>query len=316
MPAGGGAEIVIAPDGGSISFANLQGFINALGLGTNIANTVRVYVEIAISNLNISVGLGALAVEAASEILSEVVNDIAAAAKASLPAAVDLRDTPPIQEQLSEPGMWEHIDFVNGVYFPTDWIDFWALTRAGYIEGVNVYPPGSVISEDFVPADDWGTPAPGKAEPGEWATNELPPPPKPDETGGVDDMGWYEDLDRDWFGGMLPGGADPGDGGFNPVLFPQFPGGPGGTPPILPPMGPIPPGGGGGLPPMPPGNNCGPASCAAPVWKKVCGQYRWVYGKRRRRKRLASKGDLADLAALKGILGGGKAFEVWIATHS
>ena len=38
--------------------------------------------------------------------------------------------------------------------------------------------------------------------------------------------------------------------------------------------------------------------------------------RRRRRKRLATQSDLKDLAALKGILGQGKAFEVWIATHS
>jgi len=58
---------------------------------------------------------------------------------------------------------------------------------------------------------------------------------------------------------------------------------------------------------------CGGAS---PVYKKVCGEYKWVTPKRRRRKRLATQGDLKDLAALKGILGNGKAFEVWIATHS
>lgn len=37
--------------------------------------------------------------------------------------------------------------------------------------------------------------------------------------------------------------------------------------------------------------------------------------KRRRRRRLATKSDLSDLAALKGILGSGEAFKVWIATH-
>jgi len=41
--------------------------------------------------------------------------------------------------------------------------------------------------------------------------------------------------------------------------------------------------------------------------KKVC---------RRRRKRLATKSDLGDLAALKAILGNGEAFKAWIATHS
>lgn len=37
---------------------------------------------------------------------------------------------------------------------------------------------------------------------------------------------------------------------------------------------------------------------------------------RRRRKRLATLSDIKDLAALKSVLGGGKAFETWIATHS
>ena len=39
-------------------------------------------------------------------------------------------------------------------------------------------------------------------------------------------------------------------------------------------------------------------------------------GCRRRRKRLATLSDIKDLAALKSVLGGGKAFETWIATHS
>ena len=64
--------------------------------------------------------------------------------------------------------------------------------------------------------------------------------------------------------------------------------------------------------PEAPAATCGGAS---PVYKKVCGQYKWVQPKRRRRKRLATQGDLKDLAALKGILGNGKSFEVWIATH-
>lgn len=38
--------------------------------------------------------------------------------------------------------------------------------------------------------------------------------------------------------------------------------------------------------------------------------------RRRRRRRLATKSDLGDLAALKAILGNGEAFKAWIATHS
>jgi hypothetical protein len=60
------------------------------------------------------------------------------------------------------------------------------------------------------------------------------------------------------------------------------------------------------------------ASCGRgkPVYKYHCGEYKWVYPKRRRRKALATQSDLRGLAALKGVLGQGKAFEVWIATHS
>ncbi len=38
--------------------------------------------------------------------------------------------------------------------------------------------------------------------------------------------------------------------------------------------------------------------------------------KRRRRRRLASMSDIKDLSSLKGVLGNGEAFKVWIATHS
>ena len=47
-----------------------------------------------------------------------------------------------------------------------------------------------------------------------------------------------------------------------------------------------------------------------------CGQGKWQRKTKRRRKRLATKSDLADLSSLKGILGTGEAFKVWIATHS
>ena len=63
---------------------------------------------------------------------------------------------------------------------------------------------------------------------------------------------------------------------------------------------------------MPDARACG----GRPVYKYHCGEYKWVYPKRRRRKALATQSDLRGLAALKGVLGQGKAFEVWIATHS
>lgn len=54
----------------------------------------------------------------------------------------------------------------------------------------------------------------------------------------------------------------------------------------------------------------------SPVWKKVCGVYKWVYPKRRRRKALVTKQDAQGLATLKGIVGVGKTMDTWIATHS
>ncbi len=66
----------------------------------------------------------------------------------------------------------------------------------------------------------------------------------------------------------------------------------------------------------------GSAQQQGPVQQGKCGMVwnpdtgKWQKKTRRRRKRLATKSDLSDLAALKGILGSGEAFKVWIATHS
>lgn len=51
------------------------------------------------------------------------------------------------------------------------------------------------------------------------------------------------------------------------------------------------------------------------VYKKVCGEWKWVKRRKRRRKRLATHSDIKDLSALKGVLGQGKLLETWIATH-
>lgn len=124
----------------------------------------------------------------------------------------------------------------------------------------------------------------------------------------------HEDI-WDWVDDNLPG-----------VLRGTLPGGVpwGGAPPLSNQPVIINPGNGGGgggggfYPPVPVGGNaCSPDDpMKGMVMKKVCGEYRWVKQKRRRRKKLATKSDLAGLASLKGILGTGKAFEVWIATHS
>jgi len=61
-------------------------------------------------------------------------------------------------------------------------------------------------------------------------------------------------------------------------------------------------------------NVCAPAKrnpYANYTWDGTC----WRKRRRRRRKRLATPTDLKDLAALKGVLGAGEAFKVWVATH-
>ena len=46
----------------------------------------------------------------------------------------------------------------------------------------------------------------------------------------------------------------------------------------------------------------------------VCGVMKYVKNRKRKRQ-LASKSDLANLAALIGIAGNGKLVQVWVATH-
>ena len=51
-------------------------------------------------------------------------------------------------------------------------------------------------------------------------------------------------------------------------------------------------------------------------WNRASQTYVLKKKRRRRRKMLATPSDLKQLAALKGVLGQGKAFETWIATRS
>ncbi len=122
-----------------------------------------------------------------------------------------------------------------------------------------------------------------------------------------DFFGGVVDLGTSYFQSKFqpaPMGFAGGDGGFSgypPDVFSTGYGPVGAGPP-----GPPPPNGGGGP--------CGPPG-PSPVWKKVCGEYKWVYPKRRRRKQLLTQSDAKGLSQLKGIVGAGKTMEVWIATH-
>jgi len=61
-----------------------------------------------------------------------------------------------------------------------------------------------------------------------------------------------------------------------------------------------------------------PDDCARYLWdpRANCGAGKWIRKRRRRHRNLATRGDIKDLSALKGVLGQGKLLEVWIATHS
>lgn len=294
MPAGGGVTVVVDVAGGGISLNGLGSWLGALsrsGVPAIQIPVIRVFIDVAVANLNISVGAGSLALETATEIILEVVADITAAAEANLPVPLDLRDTPPVQDQLPDtPIMFAHIPIYNGFFYPQDWVDYWNLINQGGYSPQVINVPGTALP------------------PGATTGGGLPTTTGENNDNEEVDVGWFEDayerVDEEFFGGYLPGGAPPGgEGEVTPIPIP------GGLPSVNPVTGaPAVPG------TMPAGTSgsCGPAH---PVLKWVCGGYRWVYQKRRRRKRLASTSDLKDLAALKGVLGGGKAFEVWIATH-
>ncbi len=126
-----------------------------------------------------------------------------------------------------------------------------------------------------------------------------------DEVGWISDV--YETVDAS-LGGWLPGGAPVGSS-LPGQVFAQAPA-----------PAPAPVTVQQGMPAMPqlggPVTACDNDPMKGYVLKKYCGEWRWIKQKNRRRKQLVTQTDLKGLAALKGVLGGGKAFEVWIATHS
>ena len=130
-----------------------------------------------------------------------------------------------------------------------------------------------------------------------------------------DDMGWISDVYTvvdAGLGGWLPGGAPVGSS-LPGQVYDVYAGTPGQFPTTIsePPLT------AGFLPPPPLGgqvaNNCATDPNKGMIYTTKRG---WHKRPRRRHKQLATDGDLKDLSALKGILGTGKAFEVWIATHA
>jgi len=155
---------------------------------------------------------------------------------------------------------------------------------------------------------DWNNYPMASDYPGLIAPVETPPPAP---VIGGDDVSWIEDIYDTidvGLGGWLPGGpVSPWDD--FPIGIPYTP--PATTYPVPAPA-PVP------VPTVPavttPTTTC--STGPSPVYKKVCGVYKWVYPKRRRRKALVTKSDAQGLATLKGIVGVGKTMDTWIATHS
>lgn len=140
----------------------------------------------------------------------------------------------------------------------------------------------------------------GSSTPPQTTTNTyVPTAPEDDNVGWISDV--YDIIDTG-AGGWLPGGVPVGSSlpTYSPGL-PSF-----GSPTTIP----VPTG---GSPPVPTATT---GDAKKYCYKFIDGQWKLIKSRRRRRRALATKGDLKDLAALKGILGNGKAFEVWIATHS
>lgn len=131
------------------------------------------------------------------------------------------------------------------------------------------------------------------------------------------------------FGGILEQGAglvgaivnNPFSSFGGDAQFVTPPGGSPGfnTPVILPPVGGGNGNGGNGVATLA-GGSCGPRKRTTEICVVTDNLTGTVISTRevkhrRRRKRLATKSDIADLAALKSILGGGKALDAWIATR-
>jgi len=115
-------------------------------------------------------------------------------------------------------------------------------------------------------------------------------------------------------GGWLPGGVPVGSSLPNVYGYP--------APPQFTDTGMLPTvQSGGGMVPPPP-QLMAPQACGDPndpykgmVYKRVCGQWKWVKKKYRRRKQLFTTRDASQLSSLIGIAGKSQIAKTWIASH-
>jgi len=138
----------------------------------------------------------------------------------------------------------------------------------------------------------------------------------PTEIKGVETVSDITHFLRD----LLPGGSDIFDMGANVLnIFGSSNPAPTQLPAPAPQQLPTTQSGGGMLPPTGGGGirvGCERDPAEQYVLKFTCGEWKWVKKRKRRRKRLATSSDIKDLSSLKGVLGGGKSFDLWIATHA
>jgi len=134
-----------------------------------------------------------------------------------------------------------------------------------------------------------------------------------DEDEPVSLLGDIYDVVDAGLGGVLPGGVQP-----------QWPTGWGGPlymdqPAPQPAPLPVPQAQGGMAPPGLPPNVAGTCAPDDPykgwVYKRVCGQWKWVKKKYRRRKQLFTTRDASQLSSLIGIAGKSQIAKTWIASH-
>lgn len=230
-------------------------------------------------------------------------------------------------------GGWDDFDFVQwvrGMFVPDDWLDYYRylygdrrdLPSTPIPVGIpEILPipeiPGDELS-DLLIGESPGIPPPIpdpviSVMPGEDAV--VPDPNYPGlwcvgpicalSEAGVNIL--LAEQGRTNIEGPAPiGGDDMAHGDFwedlgdvfidwiNPVTQPEW------TLPFQPDTGPMTPG-------PAPGPGPGPAAAAAcgpggsPVWKKVCGQYKWVYPKRRRRRQLLTESDYNALLRIENL---------------
>jgi len=220
--------------------------------------------------------------ETASEGLPGLVPEPTPKYALPLPPPIDRRDTAPDATLLPE-----DVEDLGVALSDAEWLIRMGLPPLASQEPLRVFDP------PFVPALP-GTLARAEQAPllGEMRTMDI----EDEEVGWINDI--YTIVDAVGYEGNLPGGAppqlvEPGTGGsvINPSSLPT----------VIP-SGPTP--------------TATTGDKKTYCYKYIDGQWKLVKMRRKRRRKLVTKSDIAGLAQLKGVIGMGKAFETWIATHS